>query len=108
MLSRPVSAAAAELIGNHLKVVGQPVRLRLIETLDDRGEASVNELADAVGVSSFDASQHLAVLRGAGIVSRRRHGRQNLYRLEPSTAAMQIYKLVARELREQTRASRFL
>lgn len=100
MLSRPVSAASAELIGRHLKVIGQPVRVRLIETLERCGEASVSELAEAVGVSVFDASQHLAILRGGGIVRRRKAGRQQLYRLVRPRRALAIYEQVAAELQE--------
>lgn len=105
MLSRPFSVASAELIGRHLKVIGQPVRVRLIETLDRGGEASVSELADAVGVSLFDASQHLAVLRGAGIVVRRKAGRQQLYKLVEPSGLLAIYEQVAAELQARARSS---
>ncbi|MHB1809145.1 MAG: ArsR family transcriptional regulator [Solirubrobacteraceae bacterium] len=54
--------------------------MMLVDTLDRRGELSVSELADAVGVSEHlrRASQHLSVLRGAGVVNRHRHGQHRL------------------------------
>src|SRR5262252_7686926 len=48
-----------------------------------RGESSVGELAGGVGLSYSAASQHLAVLREAGLVADRRRGRHRLYRLTP-------------------------
>lgn len=76
----------------------------MIETLDRCGEASVGELADAVDVSVFDASQHLAILRNAGLVRRRKAGRQQLYRLAGSGRALAIYEHVAAELQAQVDA----
>ena len=103
MLSRPVSASSAELLARHLKVIGQPVRVRLIETLDRAGEASVGDLAEAVGVSVYDASQHLKVLRSAGVVTRRQEGRRGLYRLVQGGKAVDVYELVAADLRRRAR-----
>lgn len=103
MLSRPVSASSAELIGRHLKVIGQPVRVRLVETLDGLGEASVGELAVAIDVTVYDASQHLAILRSAGVVRRRKVGRQQLYQLVEATTVLSIYGQVERDLRAQAR-----
>lgn len=103
-LSRPVSVAAAELLGRHLKVLGQPVRVRLIETLERKGEASVSELAEAVGVSVYDASQHLSILRAAGVVRRRKAGRHGMYELVEPRAVLAIYEQVAVDLRVRAEA----
>ncbi|MGZ8514722.1 MAG: ArsR/SmtB family transcription factor [Candidatus Limnocylindrales bacterium] len=66
------------------KVLTDPKRLMLLDAL--RGdERSVGELADAIGVALPNASQHLAVLRGAGLVDARRTGTTIRYRLaEPA------------------------
>jgi DNA-binding transcriptional ArsR family regulator len=45
-------------------------------------ELPVSELADRVGVSQPAASQHLKVLRDAGLVRGRVDGRQRLYRVD--------------------------
>jgi DNA-binding transcriptional ArsR family regulator len=57
---------------------GRRAMLRLV--LD--GELPVSELAERVGVSQPAASQHLKVLRDAGLVRGRVDGRRRLYRVD--------------------------
>ncbi len=73
-------------------------RIRILEELRD-GERSVSELQGALGVSGSNASQHLAVLRGEGIVTSRREGTTVLYVVADS----RIYNLLddARAIFEQ-------
>ena len=47
------------------------------------GDKAVNELAAVVPVSRPAVSQHLSVLRGVGLVSEQRHGRERRYHLHP-------------------------
>lgn len=82
------------------KVLTDPKRLMLIDSLR-AGERSVGELAEAIGVSLPNASQHLAVLRGAGLVDARRIGTTVRYRLaEPRIveACDVIHEIVGRRL----------
>jgi ArsR family transcriptional regulator len=99
-LSRPVSEAVAERIGHRLDVLAHPARIRIVDVLELQGELSVSELAEAVGVSVYDASQHLAMLRSAGVVRNRRMGRLRCYRLADPTVVA-IYTQVAGRLQEQ-------
>jgi ArsR family transcriptional regulator, virulence genes transcriptional regulator len=55
------------------KVLVDPKRLMLLDALRD-GEASVSELARRIGASLANVSQHLGVLRHAGLVRPRRVG----------------------------------
>lgn len=57
-----------------LRVLADPTRIRLIETLNDRGRATVSALTAGLPVSQQSVSKQLAVLHQAGIVSRRREG----------------------------------
>lgn len=104
MLSRPISTSASELVSHYLAAVGQPVRVRLLDALDRRAEAPVGVLADDLGISVHDTSRHLAVLRAAGLVERRKSGRFTLYRLVDRTP-LEIYEQVAVRLRERWEAS---
>jgi DNA-binding transcriptional ArsR family regulator len=62
------------------KVLTDPKRLMLLAALRD-GDRTVGELAEAIGASLPNASQHLAVLRAAGLVDGRREGASVRYRL---------------------------
>jgi DNA-binding transcriptional ArsR family regulator len=59
-------------------LAGNATRLKILYLLELRRELSVGELARAVGFSPSAVSQHLAKLRGAGLVAMRRH-RQTIY-----------------------------
>jgi rhodanese-related sulfurtransferase len=62
------------------KALGSPHRLELLELLA-QGERTVESLANEVGLSMANTSQHLQVLRGAGLVDTRRSGLFIHYRL---------------------------
>jgi DNA-binding transcriptional ArsR family regulator len=62
------------------KALGDPKRLCVLESLAD-GEASVGELATRVSCQVPNMSQHLSVLRSAGLVTTRREGNTVYYRL---------------------------
>ena len=63
-----------------LKVLAHPSRLEILHRLAD-GPVEVGGLAAAIGVSQPNISQHLAMLRSAGLVEPDRHGREIRYRL---------------------------
>ncbi len=77
-LPHPIPEALAELIAQRFRIIGEPMRIRLLDRLRD-GEASVHDLTDATDASQQNVSKHLGVLHGAGIVSRRKDGNRVLY-----------------------------
>lgn len=64
-----------------LEAISHPGRREMLRLVLD-GELTVNELAERVGVSQPAASQHLRVLREAGLVRGRVDGRRRLYRVD--------------------------
>lgn len=64
--------------------LGDPTRWRLLGTLARQGEATATTLAGELPVSRPAVIKHLGVLERAGLVSRRRAGREVLYRVEPA------------------------
>lgn len=80
MLPHPLPDSLAELIAQRFRVIGEPTRIRLLDRLR-AGEASVQELTDALGTSQQNVSKHLGVLAQAGIVGRRKDGNLSLYRI---------------------------
>lgn len=63
-----------------LKTLASPRRLEILHVLA-LGPIEVGRLAEAIGASQPNVSQHLAVLRGTGIVEAEREGREVRYRL---------------------------
>ncbi len=65
-----------------LKAIAEP-RRRQILALVRNDELSAGEIADHFDVSRPAISQHLTVLKEAGLVSERRDGTRRLYRAQP-------------------------
>lgn len=63
------------------RAVADPTRRALLDLLLDR-EQSVNELRIRFRISQPAISQHLGVLRRAGLVRSRRDGRRRVYQVE--------------------------
>jgi DNA-binding transcriptional ArsR family regulator len=64
-----------------LDVLGDPTRRAIVERLR-RGPSPVGRLAEGMPVSRPAVSQHLTVLRTAGLVSEHREGTRRIHRLE--------------------------
>ncbi|MBU1176454.1 MAG: metalloregulator ArsR/SmtB family transcription factor [Alphaproteobacteria bacterium] len=69
------------------KSLADPTRRALFERLCREGEINVADLTARAGVSQPVVSKHLALLKKAGLVSGRHHGRQTHYRAEPAALA---------------------
>jgi DNA-binding transcriptional ArsR family regulator len=77
-LPHPLPDTLVELIAQRFRVIGEPMRIRILDRLRV-GEASVQELTDDLEASQQNVSKHLGVLHGAGIVGRRKDGNRVLY-----------------------------
>jgi ArsR family transcriptional regulator len=83
------------------QVLADPKRLRLIAALGD-AERSVGDLAETLGATYPNVSQHLNVMRDAGLVVSRRDGTTVFYRLA-YPQIMQACDIVHDILRAQLR-----
>jgi ArsR family transcriptional regulator len=63
-----------------LRALAYPRRLEILHRLAD-GPTEVGTLAAELGISQPNASQHLSVMRAAGVVEAERIGREVLYRV---------------------------
>jgi len=77
-----MSPAGAPPIIDAFGAIAHPVRRSLVTALA-ASDKPVRELAALVTVSRPAVSQHLALLRGVGLVSEQRHGRERHYHLHP-------------------------
>lgn len=74
-----------------MNALGDPTRRAIFEQLA-RGPKAVGELANAVPVSRPAVSQHLRVLKSAGLVSERPDGTRRVYRIDrDGIAALRAY-----------------
>ncbi|HEY7891728.1 MAG TPA: metalloregulator ArsR/SmtB family transcription factor [Solirubrobacteraceae bacterium] len=76
----PLPEALVELIADRFRVLGEPMRIMLLDALRD-GEATVGELQTATGSSQQNVSKHLGVLLRAGLIRRRKQGNFAVYEI---------------------------
>jgi DNA-binding transcriptional ArsR family regulator len=69
-----------------LQALGDPTRRSVLEQLR-RGPRAVGEIAERLPVSRPAVSQHLRVLKEAGLVTERQDGTRRLYRVDPDGLA---------------------
>ena len=72
-IPHPLPPPLVELIAQRFRVIGEPMRIRLLDTLRD-GPRTINELAEELGATQQNVSKHVGVLAQAGIVGREKDG----------------------------------
>jgi DNA-binding transcriptional ArsR family regulator len=87
---RDILDAAGEL----LRALAAPVRIAIVLQLRE-SHRCVHELVDALGVPQPLVSQHLKILKAAGVVTGERSGREVLYRLADHHLAHIVVDAVA-------------
>lgn len=76
-----ISAQMIQQAAEVLKTIGHPVRLEILELLDESGEQNVTAIYEALGLDQPIVSQHLGLMRDKGIVASRRDGVNVFYRV---------------------------
>jgi ArsR family transcriptional regulator len=82
------------------KTLSHSKRLEIIELLRDDKEWGVSEIAEKLGITKANASQHLAIMRGQNIVKTRREGIAILYSLA-NPKILVAYDALRKALKEQ-------
>jgi DNA-binding transcriptional ArsR family regulator len=75
-----------EIAATALDALGDPTRRRVLELLRG-GPRAVGAIAAELPVSRPAVSQHLRVLKGAGLVTERREGTRHVYAIDPDGLA---------------------
>jgi ArsR family transcriptional regulator len=73
MSTKPLSDKTLDMVAERFRLLGDPLRLRLLQTLEQR-EMSVAQLVAATGASQANVSKHLQLMLRGGVVQRRREG----------------------------------
>jgi DNA-binding transcriptional ArsR family regulator len=76
-----VAPAEADELAELFRVLGDPVRARIVSALSGGGELCVGDVALAIDASENSVSYALGVLRRARLVERERRGRAIYYRI---------------------------
>jgi ArsR family transcriptional regulator, arsenate/arsenite/antimonite-responsive transcriptional repressor len=77
------------------QALGEPARQQIILMLAETEELNVSEIAGRMDLSRPAISHHLKVLRAADLVSARREGTENFYRLTMDDALLLLARFVA-------------
>ena len=85
------------------KAFAHPGRLQVLDLLG-QGEQGVSELQEALGISKTSMSQHLAILKSAGVLTTRREGKQ-IYCSLAMPEVKQACQLIRKVLQAQIAAS---
>ena len=105
MARKNLTNEALELIASRFKVLAEPLRLRILHTLQD-GEKSVNELSESVAASQPNVSKHLKILQDAGVLNRQQKGNAVFYSISDESI-FELCEVVCnsleRRLENQTR-----
>jgi len=64
-----------------LRALAHPLRMRILAFIDQQEEINVNRIYSSLGLEQSITSQHLRILRSAGLVVTERHGKFIHYRL---------------------------
>ena len=99
MPSKPLSDDALSLVATLFRVLGEPLRLRLVQELL-AGERSVTELTVTVAGTQPNVSKHLKLLLEAGLVARRQDGAAAYYAIR-DPLAIELCDLVCARLSDR-------
>jgi ArsR family transcriptional regulator len=91
MTNISIETPPGEQIAKLLGIIGQPARIQILLVIAAR-EACVCHLAAVLGMRQASISQHLMVLRRAGLVAAHRDGRNIFYRLRRPEVVAVLYQ----------------
>ena len=75
----PLDPGVVDTTARILKCLGHPLRLRILDLLEAKGECTVTEIHEALEIEQAIASQHLTNMRDKGVLGRRKDGVHVLY-----------------------------
>lgn len=97
---KEIDAMVFERQAQICKAFASPVRLQILDVVS-KGECSAAELQEALSTSKANLSQHMAILKAAGVVTSRRSGQQVYYMLtfqEVKEACQLIRKVLSAQV----------
>jgi DNA-binding transcriptional ArsR family regulator len=96
--SRALTVAELEQIAARFKVLGEPMRLRILQAVC-KEPRTVNDIVIATGSTQANVSKHLALLATAGILTRKKAGQRVYYGMK-DRLAVKLCELVRAQMAE--------
>ncbi len=84
-----------EEAASKLRALAHPLRVAIIELLDEKKEMTVTEIYKALGMEQAAASHHLNILKSRGVLKSRRDGKNTFYSIRPNSI-LRIIECVSR------------
>jgi DNA-binding transcriptional ArsR family regulator len=98
----PLPGELVELVARRFAALGDPTRVRLLDVLRRREEASVGELAAELDSGYANVAKHLSLLHRQHILGRTKHGTRAVYRIS-DPVALELCELVCGAVSAQLR-----
>lgn len=96
---KPLSPDALALVAARFRMLGEPMRLRLLNELRS-GEKTVTELVETTGAGQANVSKHLGLLADSGMVGRRKDG-LNVFYFIADPSLFELCDLVCTRLQKE-------
>ena len=79
MLKNDLSSEQLERAANMLKAIAHPIRIAILNYLDDGKQLNVTEIHELLNIEQSTTSHHLGILKDKGVLSSRRIGKNSYY-----------------------------
>lgn len=77
-----LSVIQLETAANMLKAMAHPMRIAIMNMLDESKELSVTQIHEKLDIEQSTASHHLGILKDKGILFSKREGKNTLYSIK--------------------------
>ena len=93
---RPLADEDLERVARHFRLLGEPMRLKILQALC-RKPLAVGDIVASTGAAQANVSRHLALMAAAGILTRKKNGQRVLYGMK-DRLAVQLCELVRAQM----------
>ena len=94
-----MSAAAVSLVAARFKVLSEPLRLQILQYLEN-GESNVTNVTKAVNSTQPNVSKHLKMLQDEGLIAKRQEGNTVFYKIVDESI-VELCELVCGSLKQK-------
>ena len=82
MKKRNLSTEKLERAANILKAIAHPMRIAILNHLEEKGMLTVTEIHKLLGIEQSTTSHHLGILKDKGVLGSKREGKNTYYFLK--------------------------